>query len=56
MGPIERKSVNKCQAKESTQSAYNLLIALCRSRMVPGLTDEIIQKYWIKQIYAVDKP
>jgi hypothetical protein len=56
LGPIEKKSVNKCQAKNSTLSAYRLLIALCKSQVVPGLTDDIIQNYWIRQIHAVDKP
>ena len=53
---IQRKSINKCHAKDSTQAAYRLLVSLCRSQVVAGLTDEVIEKYWVRQIYAVDRP
>lgn len=56
LAPIEKKQINKCHAKESTQAAYDLLVALCKSQVVPNLTEGIIEKYWIRQIDSVDKP
>jgi hypothetical protein len=56
LAPIEKRQINKCHAKESVQSAYNLIIALCRSQVVPNLTEQIIEKYWVQQINSVDKP
>jgi ubiquitin carboxyl-terminal hydrolase 34 len=56
LAPIEKKQINKCHAKESVQSAYTLLVALCKSQVVPNLTEGIIEKYWVPQINSVDKP
>lgn len=48
LAPIEKKQINKCHAKESTQAAYDLLVALCKSQVVPNLTEGIIERYWIR--------
>lgn len=48
LDPIEKKQINKCHAKESVRAAYDLLVALCRSQVVPGLTEGIIERYWIR--------
>lgn len=54
--PIERKKISKCHAKESIQSAYSLLLALCKSGRVPGLPATILKDYWLNKVFAVDKP
>lgn len=54
--PIERKQMNKCHAKESIQASYNLLLTICKANQIPNLTKDILENYWLRQIYAVDKP
>ena len=54
--PIEKKQINKCHAKESIQAAYNLLITICKCQKESNLTQKILENYWLRQIFSVDKP
>ena len=56
LDPIEKKQINKCHAKESIQAAYNLLIAICKCQKDTDLTRKILEEYWLRQIFSVDKP
>jgi len=54
--PLERKYLNKCHAKESVQAAYSLLLTICKTKRVPNLPKQVLEEYWLRQVFSVDKP
>mmetsp|Transcript_21776 Transcript_21776/g.33652 ORF Transcript_21776/g.33652 Transcript_21776/m.33652 type:complete len:87 (-) Transcript_21776:4076-4336(-) len=48
--------LNKCQGRESVGASYSLLLTLCRLQGGGGLSQSILEHYWVRQIQSVPKP
>lgn len=54
--PYEKKHINKCQTKESTKACFNLLLTMVKINPNKQFIFSILQEYWSKKIFEVDKP
>jgi hypothetical protein len=52
----EKKLINKCLVRDSISAAYKLLLTLSNNKNAVGLSDKLLQFFWLNAICPIQKP